>query len=106
LKAVADSSVLIALSSIKLLRVLAQRFPAGVLVPPAVWAEVAETGKGQPGAEVVAAASWITVREVADQAFVGLLQGQLDAGEAEAIALARQEGDAIVLLDEKDAHRA
>ena len=89
MKAVADSSVLIALSSIKLLRVLSQRFPAGVLVPPAVWAEVVETGKGQPGAEAVASASWITVREVADKAFVGLLHGQLDAGEAEAIALAR-----------------
>ena len=105
MKAVADSSVLIALSSIRLLHVLSRRFPAGVLVPPAVWAEVVETGTGQPGAADVASASWITVREVADKAFVGLLQGQLDAGEAEAIALARQEGDAIVLLDEKDARR-
>jgi predicted nucleic acid-binding protein len=47
LKAVANSSVLIALTTIGQLMLLTQRFSEGVLVPQAVWREVVETGKGQ-----------------------------------------------------------
>jgi hypothetical protein len=84
---------------------LPRRFAEGVLVPQAVWQEVVETGKGQPGSEEVASASWVVVREVRDEALVSLLRGELDAGEAEAIALAREEQVPLVLLDEKDARR-
>jgi predicted nucleic acid-binding protein len=47
LKAVANSSVLIALTTIGQLMLLTQRFSEGVLVPQAVWREVVETGKGR-----------------------------------------------------------
>jgi hypothetical protein len=100
LKAVANSSVLIALGTIKQLALLPRRFPEGVLVPQAVWREVVETGKGQPGSEEMESASWVVVREVKDQGLVSLLCWELDEGEAEAIALAREGKVLVVLLDE------
>ena len=103
--AVANSSVFIALSGIGQIELLFQRFPEGILIPQAVWHEVVEAGRGQPGSEEVAAASWITVCEVKDEALVSLLSMELDKGEAEAIALCYEQQAEIVLLDEKDARR-
>jgi predicted nucleic acid-binding protein len=61
LRAVINSSVLIALSTIGQLPLLNQRFPDGLLLPQAVWKEVVVTGAGQPGAQEVASASWLIV---------------------------------------------
>ncbi len=102
LKAVSNSSVLIALSRIGQLSLLNQRFPDGVLLPEAVWHEVVRSGAGQPGAEEVASATWFTVSKVANQSLVSLLQIELDAGEAEAIALFLEEPVDAILLDEKN----
>lgn len=44
MKVVANSSVLIGLSSIGRLALLHERFPEGVLIPQAVWREVVEEG--------------------------------------------------------------
>ena len=62
--AVANSSVFIALSGIGQIELLFQRFPEGILIPQAVWHEVVEAGRGQPGSAEVESASWITVCEV------------------------------------------
>jgi len=105
LKAAANSSVLIALSTIGQLVLLPRRFPEGVLISQAVWREVVETGKGQPGSAEVASASWVIVHEVKDRGLVSLLCAELDEGEAETIALAREEHVPVVLLDEKDARQ-
>lgn len=105
MRAVTNSSVLIALSKIGQLSVLSQRFPDGVLLPQAVWQEVVGTGAGQPGAQEVASASWLTVRKVANESLVSLLRMELDAGEAEAIALFSEEPVEAILLDEKNARR-
>lgn len=51
MKVICNSSVLIALSSIRRLELLEQRFPEGVIIPDAVWREVVETGHGRPGAK-------------------------------------------------------
>lgn len=106
MKAVANSSVLISLSTIGQLNLLEKKFPEGILVPRAVWNEVVTTGEGQPGAKEVASAAWITVQDVADRALVSLLLGDLDEGEAEAITLSKEKGVRVVLVDEKDARRA
>ena len=90
MRAVTNSSVLIALSTIGQLSLLHQRFPDGVLLPQAVWREVVETGKGQPGAQDVALASWLTVCQVTNQTLISLLRIELDEGEAEAIAQAKR----------------
>lgn len=114
MKAVANSSVLIGLSTIGQISLLSRRLPEGILVPTApssslrtgVWREVVESGAGQPGAAEVAAARWITVQAVNDLVRVSLLRAELDEGEAEAIALAWETQASPVLLDEKDARRA
>jgi len=105
LRAVTNSSVLIALSKIGQPLLLSQRFPDKVLLPQAVWQEVVGTGAGQPGAKEVASASWLTVRKVANEPLVSLLRMELDAGEAEAIALFSEEPVEAILLDEKNARR-
>lgn len=105
MKPVSNSSVLIALSSIGQLALLVQRFPAGILIPPAVYEEVVRTGQNRAGAREVAAAAWITRGSLADVRLVSLLQSELDHGEAEAIALAVQAKTNLILLDEKDARR-
>jgi len=105
LKAVANSSVLIALSMIGRLELLSRRFPEGILIPQSVWQEVVEKGKGQPGAAEVASASWIRIEEVKDENLASLFLTELDKGEAEAIVLCREQHAEAVLLDEKDARR-
>lgn len=82
MKAVSNSSVLIALSSIGQLELINQRFPDGVMIPQAVWKEVVETGIGRFGAEQVAKASWLTILPVSNIALVSLLKLELDEGES------------------------
>ena len=105
MKAVADASVFIALSRLGQLSLLPQRFPEGILVPEAVWQEVVEQGQGHPGTREIASASWVRVQGVKDRSLVSLLGAELDSGEAEAIALSREEPVVAVLLDEKDGRR-
>ncbi len=105
MKVVANSSVLIALAAIGRLSLLARRFPDGIVIPQAVWREVVENGEGKPGAQAVSEAEWIERRAVRDRDLVVLLLESLDEGEAEAIALSREIGTPLVLLDEKDARR-
>jgi len=105
LKAVADASVLIGLSSVGLLSLLHERFPEGVLIPPAVWREVVEQGGERPGAREVAETDWIIVHEVTTRQLVQLLEIELEEGEAEAITLASEVGAEVILLDERDARQ-
>ncbi|MEQ9354738.1 MAG: DUF3368 domain-containing protein [Coleofasciculus chthonoplastes F3-SA18-01] len=105
MRAVTNSSILIALSTIGQLSLLHQRFPDGVFLPQAVWREVVETGKGQPGAQDVASASWLTIRQVTNTSVISLLRIELDEGEAEAIALVAENPVDAILLDEKNARR-
>jgi len=101
---VCDSSTLIALSAIGQLGLLQKRCEnAELVIPKAVWREVVEEGKGQPGAQEVATAPWIKVEEVRNQATVKVLLTQLDWGEAEVIALALEKEADLVFLDEKEA---
>jgi hypothetical protein len=65
-----------------------------------------EQGRGRHGAQEVAKADWITVRDVAALEIVQLLQDELQEGETEAIALAYEIRADIVLLDERDARQS
>lgn len=91
---------MIALARIERLDLLRQMF-GKLLLPDAVWIEVAEEGLERPGAELVLHARWIEHKSVADRALVSLLRHDLGAGESEAIALAREVADPILLLDER-----
>ena len=100
--AVSDSSPLIHLAAIGRLELL-QSLHAGVLIPEAVWREVVVQGGNRPGGREVEdarAAGWLTVESVIPSPTVAFLRNQLDAGEAEAIALALERRPVVLLLDE------
>jgi predicted nucleic acid-binding protein len=84
---VSNASPLIALIRIGQLDLLHQLY-SEIIIPEAVWHEVVLEGADQSGAEVVSSASWIVRRTMTNKPLVHGLQQELDAGEAEAIALA------------------
>jgi len=86
--AVSDSSTLIHLAAIGRLSLL-RDFYERVIIPPAVWREVVEEGRGRAGArevEEAALSGWLKVVAPTNEAFARVLKRELD--EAEAIALA------------------
>lgn len=72
-----------------------------VVLPRAVWSEVVVEGEGQSGAGAVRTATWIERQTVNNSNLVRALRQDLDAGEAEAIALAVETEDALLLMDER-----
>ncbi len=97
---VSDSSPLIALADVGQLRLLLELFST-VLIPEAVYQEIVVHGTGRAGAAAVQAAAWIEQRGVANTGLADVLKLELDEGEAEAIALALENGADLVLLDER-----
>jgi predicted nucleic acid-binding protein len=91
---------LIALSRIGQLDVLRELY-TDVTVPPGVAQEVTANGAGQPGAEEVSAAAWITLAEVRDQQLAASLKRDLGEGEAEAIALAAELKADLLIVDDR-----
>ena len=63
--------------------------------------EVVEAGMQKLGADAVGAAPWISRQSVHDKDLVNLLRHDLGAGEAEAIALARECNADFLLIDER-----
>ena len=84
-----------------LLRVLFGR----VLIPPAVYQEVAVRGKGQDGSREVARAGWIHQRQPRRADLIAALGTFLGRGEAEAIALAAERPNTLLLMDESHGRR-
>ena len=72
-----------------------------LLIPKAVWQEVVIEGAGQAGAAEVREACWIKRQGVTNRPLVRALCQELDMGEAEAIALALELDDALLLMDER-----
>ncbi len=91
-KAVTNSTCLIGLERIKRLDILPQVFDT-VFAPPAV------------AKEVQASVDWLRVQAVANPYVVTALRTQMDEGEAEAIALALELSDVLLILDDKKARR-
>jgi predicted nucleic acid-binding protein len=105
--AISDSSTLMHLSMLGRLGLL-QEFFGEVLVPPAVWREVVEEGRGRSGSQEVEEAArlgWLKIAAPTNQELVQLLKRSLDNGESEAIALALEHQPEVLLLDESDARR-
>lgn len=91
-EAVTNSTCLIGLERIGQLDLLPQVFSI-VFAPPLV------------AAEVRTPSSWLKVQPVQNASVVATLKTQMDAGEAEAIALAIELGDVLLILDDKKARR-
>ena len=103
---VSDTGPLIALARAGQLDLL-HRLYGGVRVPPAVHAELA-IHSGYPGATSLARAfdaGWITEQPLSDRALATRLTLLLDAGEAEAIALASRPDTRFLLIDESRGRR-
>ena len=89
---VIDSTCLIALERIDQLALISQIFPA-VIVPPGVQSEFG------------ASLNWLTIQPVKNSAIVETLKTQIDDGEAQAIALALELENVLLVLDDKKARR-
>ncbi len=89
---VTNSTCLIGLERIGRLDILPQVF-FPVTIPLAVQAEVGLS------------AEWLTVQAVKNLAVVATLKTQIDAGEAEAIALAMELENVFIILDDRNARR-
>lgn len=96
---VSNASPLINLARIGKLELLHQLY-GEISIPEAVWQEIVVEGAGQPGADEVKSAPWIKRRSVTNQGLVRTLRQELDAGEAEAIALALAMEAALLLMEE------
>jgi uncharacterized protein len=97
---VSNTSPLIGLARIGRLDLLKALYGA-LTIPEAVWQEVVVAGADQPGADQVKDADWIQTRGVTNRQLVRALQQELDAGEAEAIALALEVEADLLLMDER-----
>ena len=100
---ISDASVLICLGAVGQIELL-REFYTEVFVPPAVWGEVTSAGARPGAAEAQAGrnAGWLQVRTPTPTPHLANLQRTLDAGEAEAIALATELPRSLLLLDDAD----
>ena len=96
---VADSGPIIAFSRIGRMDILRRLF-GEVIIPNAVYEELAVAGKGKPGAAEVRSSLWIQSREIRYPEGMSEFPAGLHKGEREAIALAHEIGIPL-LIDEK-----
>jgi predicted nucleic acid-binding protein len=101
--AVSNSTPLIALSKIGKLNLLREYFEK-ISIPKAVYDEVVVKGGVLYGAEEVAEADWIMVEDVGNSLAVESLSIYLDAGEPEAIVLAK-ENNCLLIIDDGDGRK-
>lgn len=98
---ISDASPLVHLSAIGRFDLLQSLYTA-LLIPPAVWSEVTVAGKGRLGAAELSTAinmGWIEVKPPSADALAHQALRGLDLGEREALALALDKAQ-FVLLDE------
>ncbi len=104
MRVVSNSGPLIHLARARhfdLLRVLFGR----VITPSAVYQEVVVRGRGQDGSGELGRAKWIGRRRPRRADLVAALGAFLGRGEAEAIALAAEQKDTLLLIDEAHGRR-
>ena len=97
---VSNTGPLIALAQIGQFNLLQALFEQ-VVIPPAVRAEIQD----DVSRAALTAAEWLVVLPPADPLAVQLLQEELDAGESEAIILAKELSADLLLVDERAAAR-
>ena len=107
MRVVSDTSPLSNLAIIGHLGLLQAQF-GQVVIPPAVREELRRLihPAAQTALETAFRAGWLIVEPVPDRHLVSLLTRELDAGEAEAIALASQTHASLLLVDETEGRSA
>ncbi|HLH61566.1 MAG TPA: DUF3368 domain-containing protein [Ktedonobacteraceae bacterium] len=102
---VSNTSPIINLAAVGQLQLLQSLYET-IIIPHAVYYEIAVRGYGQAGATEIQTYHWFERHQVQDVALVKRLMQQLDAGEAEAIALAIEKRADLLLLDEQRGRQA
>lgn len=97
---VCDASPLISLSAIGQFELL-HRLYGDIYIPEAVRTEVLGAGPERPGFRELREADWVHARSVENDFLVRALEGELDRGEAQAIALAVEIKADLLLVDER-----
>lgn len=97
---VSNTGPLIALAQIGQFNLLQALFEQ-VIIPPAVRAEIQD----DVSLAALTAAGWLVVYAPADPLAVQVLREELDAGESEAIILAKERSAELLLIDERAATR-
>lgn len=100
---VADAGPILSFARANRLELLHQVI-GDLTIPDAIYEEIVVRGAGKPGSTEVQGASWIRPRPVRDRAFVDQLPPKLHLGEREAIALAKEQRE-VLLVDEREARR-
>lgn len=99
---ISDASAIIALATINHLRILKELYTE-IIIPQAVFEEIAVAGIDRPGSREIGDADWIRAQSVSN--FEPVKHLNLGDGETEAIALALELGADLLLLDEIKARR-
>lgn len=102
---VCDSTILIGLANIGRLEILREVF-SKISIPYEVFHEVVEKGSDRPRSKDIRDARWIEVTTIKDKTQVDLLMISLDKGEAEVLALAKELGADLILVDEGKARKS
>lgn len=99
---ISDTSAITNLAAIQHLSLLPELY-THVLIPEAVYRELADIDPPIPGTLEVQSAPWLQVRQVAARNVVEQLQNEarLDPGESEVIALALELNADLLLIDER-----
>jgi predicted nucleic acid-binding protein len=100
MKVVVNATPLIALAFLGRLELLREMFDE-ILVPAAVYEEVAVKGAGRPGADAVDRADWLRVVSPRAAPTIEPMLLGLDAGEMDVLLLAREQQPDWVLIDER-----
>jgi hypothetical protein len=100
MKVISNATPLIVLSKINKLYLLNELF-GEITVPEEVYKEVIIYGRDKIGVESLKEAQWIKQEKIKDELAVEVLLTELDRGEAEAIILAKENDDSLLLIDNK-----
>lgn len=101
---IANSTPLIAFAKINGLDILKDVY-SQIVIPKAVYEEVAISGKGREGSAEITKAKWIKVKDAREEKLKKLLQMEVGGGEAEVIALAYEVNADLVIIDENIGRR-
>ena len=74
---------------------------ANIIIPKSVLSELLELEKNGRNIDEIKKADWITVASVNDTDLLAQLLTELDLGEAESIALAKEKSADYLIIDEK-----
>jgi predicted nucleic acid-binding protein len=97
---VSNTSPISNLAAIGQLDLLPQLYGT-IIIPPAVYQELINSGDADPATLAVQTLDWIQTQPVSDRVLLETLQSNLDPGEAEAIALAVEINADRLIIDER-----